>query len=295
MRRVFYGNITYACNNACRNCISHSVKERRSSILTIDDYRKVAERYCVCEDDIWNINGGEPTLSPFFNEIIDYCYSFSPHIIVYSNGRNLSGVPVRTIDKIERIIVPLYGAARDHDNYVKSPGAFSQTLGSLSGLIGYDNNLIELKLLLNEEGSIEELLETDSWPLLIRNKHFSVTRVLTGYNDNSVCSEKIAHTGELLIERLVDLGKKVRFYDIPFCSFSSSFQKRVESIYRHSSVYDPFVIHILPNSSKVLFYARDTDIKKDCNSCKHHCFCTMVMRNYFCPQISKDECLRVTE
>ena len=296
MKRIFYGNITYACNNSCRQCISHSVKEGCSSVLSINDFRSAAECYQVNKDDIWNINGGEPTLSPVFNEIINFCYELSPHIIVYSNGRNLGNVPLSIIDKIERIIVPLYGASGFHDDYVNCSGAFSQTLNSLAKLIYYDNNLIELKLLLNEDGAIEELQKTDSWSLLFRNTHFSVTRVLSGYDDNTVCSDKVAHLAELLIDKLVKAGKEVRFYDIPFCMFSLEFQHRIESIYRATEIYDPYVIHILPNKgSRIEYYAQETDIKKECARCKHHCFCTMVMRNYFCPQVNSDECTRVTE
>lgn len=129
--RVCYCNITYKCNNNCRNCISHNVKRHTDREVTVEDYIFFKEHFHLDENDIWTISGGEPTLSNNFVHIVNYCHSVSPHIIVYSNGRRLNLLPTEILKKIERIIVPVYGEKAFHNRYVNSPYAYDETMRSL--------------------------------------------------------------------------------------------------------------------------------------------------------------------
>lgn len=95
--RVCYCNITYKCNNNCRNCISHNVKRHTDREVTVEDYIFFKEHFHLDENDIWTISGGEPTLSNNFVHIVNYCHSVSPHIIVYSNGRRLDLLPTEIL------------------------------------------------------------------------------------------------------------------------------------------------------------------------------------------------------
>ena len=45
MNRIFYANITFACNNRCANCISHSVRGYSNDSLSVNDFRLIDEKF----------------------------------------------------------------------------------------------------------------------------------------------------------------------------------------------------------------------------------------------------------
>lgn len=291
MNRIFYANITFACNNRCANCISHSVRGYSNDSLSVNDFRLIDEKFNINKGDIWNINGGEPTLSKHFPQIINFCYSKSPHIILYSNGRLISSISNNILDKIERIIIPIYGPESIHDEYVQSNGAYKETVNSLTQIIRRNPEKCEIKLLFNSNSSIQSLIASSDWPELSKNIHFSITRVLSSYKDSSPCSLETNHAAEELITKLVSEGKKVRYYDLPFCQFSQGFQRRIKQSYKDSNKLDSNVISILSNGNyKISNYRIPTSYFEQCQECSNSELCVMIMRNIFCPIIEQKEC-----
>lgn len=176
MRRIVYFNITYQCNNCCRNCISHNVRRHSAKKVSVEDYKIIQNRFGIGENDIWTISGGEPTLSQNFEEIISFCRKYSSHITVYSNGRMLYNLSLNTLNNIERIIVPIYGIEYEHNKYVQNNRAYGETLESLNKIIKYSPHKIEMKLMLSESiSNIEDLIESKDWEVISPNIHFSVS------------------------------------------------------------------------------------------------------------------------
>lgn len=296
MSNIIYSNITFCCNNNCKNCVSHSVRENASHSLSVSDFKEAVARINVGKDDVWNLNGGEPTLNKELPKIIEFCHSKSKHIILYSNGRNLNNLSDHILDKIERIIVPIYGAELEHNDYVRNPCAFQETINSLERIIQENPDKIDIKILLQTPESFEILKSGDVWPLLCNNKHFSVSRVLQGYKDDKPCNQKISDYAEALILELISLHKIVRFYDFPFCHFSKYFQEYIRSIYYPSFNYNPIVSSIgYDGQIKESLYQKKTTYFSNCSECELQVFCTMIMRNYFCPVVHIGECHITTE
>lgn len=291
--KVCYCNITYKCNNVCDCCVSYNVKRHNPKEITIDDYKLLREQNSIGEDDIWTISGGEPTMSPYFADIINYCYQYSSHIIVYSNGRNLSTIPVDIINRIERIIIPLYGVESIHNQYVGSAKAYKETIKSIERILEFNKNKIDLKILLAEDNETEMLMNSQEWNVLKYNSHFSVTRLLD--ESHPLCS-RLVNSAERVIRCLVSAGKKVRFYDFPFCWFSKIFQKEISEMPLHLSNIDRQVICGTTGGRQILFsFNKRSDYFAHCSNCVNAIYCTMIMKNYFCPSIEDGKILITTE
>lgn len=290
-------NVTFSCNNACINCISTSVKKRKELILTTHDLDEVDEYFHLTSDDICNINGGEPTLSPYLERIIKWCRARTSHIILYSNGRLLSSLPSAIIDCLERIIVPLYGDEISHDEYVGVKGAYRETLLSIAPIIEHYPLKIDLKLLISDGDGIINFMSGKDWHLVSGNIHFSITRVLPGYDNNGDCTKRISSIAEGIISKLINDDKIIRYYDIPFCTFTYAFQKSLENIFRNDFFYDPNVIHIKEEGKHKIFnYHMETSYQKlPCDSCSKKGLCVQIMHNYFCPCIKDGICFTCTE
>ena len=284
-KRILYCNITYACNNNCEHCISYNVRNKSKRAVSLEDYELLQHRFQLTENDIWTISGGEPTLSPSFTDIIDFCYKVSKHIIVYTNGRKLGSISKSTLDKIERIIVPIYGAEEQHNKYVANNLAYKETMESIAKIIDYDPNKIDLKIILDENIDTEALFLTRDWNILKTNQNFSVTRVLK--KENIQCSFQIASRASVIVETLIQANKGVRLYDIPLCLLSQNIQKILFPFRNISVDYDTHVICASMGGHYQLFdFHKETDWFPRCLNCSLKKLCCMVMKNYFCPKVN---------
>ena len=136
-------------------------------------------------NDVWTISGGEPTLNPDFNDIVSFCHNYSNHIIVYSNGRTLSKIPKKTLSRIERIIVPIYGDEATHNEYVRSSNAYRETIDSMVKVLDYDTNKLDVKILFIDPQKGISFLKSPEWNDVITNNHFSISRVINqGQQEN---------------------------------------------------------------------------------------------------------------
>lgn len=297
-KRIFYFNITFSCNNKCRNCISHSTMNHNIQVIDVNDLIAIDELYHIRSIDIVNINGGEPTLSCYFEEIINWIFDRSHHIVVYSNGRNISRLPRKIINKIERFIIPIYGHEYAHDKYVGVNGAYHETMESLIGLLNAGIvDKCEIKLLFEETGNIEDFIQCDDWQLLLSNHRFSITRVLDNINDCQPCSLMLSSKAEETIVSLIRHGKCIKFYDFPICQFSKSFQDYLEMIYDNEPIqYSENVIYCGKNGNSIhVDYRRKTSYWEKCKKCSKSIICTQIMHNYFCPIIENDVCKLIIE
>lgn len=295
MKRICYCNITYQCNNSCEDCISYNVKRHTHREVTLEDYRYFQNVFKFGNCDTWTISGGEPTLSDSFSDIIDFCHSISPHIIVYTNGRNLSNFTWNTIAKIERFIVPLYGNEKIHNEYVKSSNAYKETMNSIQRIISRDTDKVDIKLILQEDRNTESLFCTGDWACIKENKNFSVTRLIT--KESPQCSNSLAFRADCIIQELMGLKKNVRFYDIPFCMLTKDLQLHLSKmpLKKITNVDTTVICGSSQQRYKLFFFNKRTDCKSECKDCCHHELCSMIMQNYFCPMITGSEVCQTTE
>lgn len=297
MNKAYYFNITYKCNNRCKNCISYSTRHHLNLDIDVNDIDAAIKKFNISIDDRWIINGGEPTLSPYFVQIIEKCWQYSHHIVLYTNGRLLKKFPSNVIDKIERIIVPLYGSSADHDAYTNVNGSWMETVNNLINIIRYNNDKLDIKLIIGKDFKrFSSLFANKKWEEISMNKRFSITRVLPDFKSISKPTDNLTKYAEELITKLLAQHKIVRFYDYPYCQFTERFQTYLEKIYT-PELNNFFKItccwknknYSYENWNNTHFY------DEKCKMCSKNHFCAMIMRNYHCIEIYNDKCWISTE
>ena len=284
MRRICYCNITYKCNNNCRYCISHNVRKGTDRNLCLDDYSFFQKHFSLGGNDVWTISGGEPTLHPCFNDIVSFCYSYSKHVIVYSNGRTLSKLPEETLSKIERIIIPIYGDEATHNEYVRNSNAYKETIDSVAKILNYDKSKLDIKILFADPQKGISFLKSSEWNDIIVNNHFSISRVI----DNRLqdyCRD-ICRAASDVLDSLLDLNKIVRFYDLPLCELRYGTLSRILRFKNLTNIFDANVICGSTEHRYTIFpFNKQADYFSKCEVCPNRCICTRIMQNYFAPVI----------
>lgn len=284
MRRVCYCNITYKCNNNCQCCISHNVRKGTNSNLGLDDYSFFQKKFSLCADDVWTISGGEPTLNPNFNDIISFCHNYSKHIIVYSNGRTLAKLPRETLNKIERIIVPIYGDETTHNEYVRNGDAYKETIASIVKILEFDKDKLDLKILFIDSQKGIGFLKSSEWHDVVANKHFSISRVINDRQRNDF--HDICRAASDVFDSLLALDKVVRFYDLPLCELRCGTLSRILKSVDLTRIFDPNVICGSTDHRYTLFpFNKQTDDYPKCEACPNRLICVRIMQNYFSPVI----------
>ena len=146
-----------------------------------------------------------------------------------------------------------------------------------------------------EHDNMDLFFNSSMWDFLKKNKHFSVSRVLST-TEKSGCSTIIAQKAEIIIKELLKLEKSIRFYDIPVCLFSKDLQDYLSRTHIEAMNYDPIVICGSSDKRYKLFsFNKPTDLQKKCTYCEMLSVCSMIMQNYFCPMLNASKITITTE
>jgi mycofactocin radical SAM maturase len=137
--------LTYACNLACRHCLSSSGRRDPAELSTaeakavIDELERMQVFYV-------NIGGGEPTIRPDFWELVDYATAHHVGVKFSTNGvritpevaarlapsgRGSGGVPRSGYVDVQ---ISLDGATADVNDAVRGEGSFSMALRAMENL-----------------------------------------------------------------------------------------------------------------------------------------------------------------
>jgi len=294
--RLFYFNIDYICNNNCKYCCSKSTRNRLSDIIEIEDIEVLIKKFNINCNDTIVLSGGEPTVSPVFFDIITLLHQVTQKIIVYTNGRLINGIDDNLIGCIQRFIVPVYGLLENHDNYVGVKGAFKETYEGMIRLIKHNVDILELKIVYDSERNFTELVNSSCFKTLMKNNRFSITRLLIQSGEEQIIQKKSLNIIEDEIVYLWSLGKKVKFYDFPFCTFSDNFKTKIRFCYNPelNEMYDIFYCKAGGVSNRISF-DKKSDYFNKCLYCHDNIFCCKMMQNYYCPIVYDNTCRLSTE
>lgn len=165
MKRIFYYNIDYFCNNNCLFCFSVSTG-RDKGIIPLEQIKKDVSFWNMDKTDLIVLNGGEPTLHPDFYNIIEYIINKTESFIsIYTNGTIIDTKRIPNTERI-KIIIPIHGNAEDHDLITQNPGSYQSTLKSLHEMQNKKNfmsiKFIVGKILVNSEFLISKFLEKEN-------------------------------------------------------------------------------------------------------------------------------------
>ncbi len=145
---VYYYNINYICNNKCVFCFSYNVGDSKKEIA----FRKIVEEIESCNLDSGDtvvINGGEPSLSIYFEQLLIYLSKLECRVVVYTNGRRLKDIVIPNSDNIQ-FVIPVHGDGRLHDKITQVEGSYQNTIESIKSL-QEKGVLYSIKFIINDE------------------------------------------------------------------------------------------------------------------------------------------------
>jgi sulfatase maturation enzyme AslB (radical SAM superfamily) len=229
---ALYFNITEGCNNVCCFCASDSPGKK--SYISTEIFCDSLRKYKLDINSQVVINGGEPTIHPGFNQILNCAIETGGRVILFTNGRSFANKNTNSnlvINKLHRISIPIYGAEQEvHDRLVGRKGAWKQTILGLKNLDALrKSNLgpteLELKLLavrpsLSEWPKIVEYLTKIIKPperIVLSGLILSNT-LLANQQDLIPSMQELLIPINETIRRLRDLNiKLILLWAIPWC------------------------------------------------------------------------------
>lgn len=128
----FFLELTPACNNACPGCGNVFASDRSCPPFSAAEWATVVERLAPYQPRL-RLTGGEPTMHPEFEQIVNHVQSLGFPFTIFSNARWQD--PDRVLDclsgvsSLEGILVSLHGArAESHEAFTNTPGSFEETV-----------------------------------------------------------------------------------------------------------------------------------------------------------------------
>ena len=133
--RLFFVELTPACNNTCVGCGNVFADNRSPEPLSAQEWCTVLDR--IAPSTSWlKITGGEPTLHPEFEEIIEHAAALGIPFTLFTNARwleperlvyFLAGIP-----QLNGLLISLHGArAQSHEAFTCTPGSFDETVTNI--------------------------------------------------------------------------------------------------------------------------------------------------------------------
>lgn len=133
--------LTYACNLACRHCLSSSGRRDPRELTTgeakwvIDELERMQVFYV-------NIGGGEPTIRPDFWELVDYATAHHVGVKFSTNGVRIApdvAARLASSDYVD-VQISLDGATAEVNDTVRGTGSFATAVRAMENLAaaGFD-------------------------------------------------------------------------------------------------------------------------------------------------------------
>ncbi len=275
-------NITYECNNRCIFCISHNTKNRTRHVENpLEIIKEVNNEYKFSERDLFIVNGGEPTTSPDFKNILDYLLETEINIVVYTNGRTLSKYLEYTKNSRIRWIIAFYGLNELHDKYTGRKASFLETLNSLQSIAVKNRSNVSVKFLIENKEQIEQFKELSEMLSDYNEIHLSLI-----LNDNISNRLELGKYVSVLIKELLKTHI-VKLSNLPLCSLDSTIKIDLENM-TVKNISEYFFIDEKANVKRI-DYDRNHKWLSQCDSCKLHNICCDNYRKYRALKIYKDE------
>ncbi len=127
--------LTYACNLACRHCLSSSGRRDPRELSTaecqavIDELERMQVFYV-------NIGGGEPTVRPDFWQLVDYATAHHVGVKFSTNGVKITPDAARRLAASDYVDVQisLDGATAEVNDAVRGAGSYATALAAMRNL-----------------------------------------------------------------------------------------------------------------------------------------------------------------
>jgi len=256
MNTLYLGGI---CNNNCYSCsnkinVNKSLKSLKDEISHFDKNEPIL------------IKGGEPTIYPYFFELLEYLKNLNyKKIMILTNGRMfsyLNNVKKISLYKNVEFLIKLLGSnSLIHDNLTRMEHSFEQTISGIMNLqkerINFsviitvlEQNFVFLEkmiILLNRIGTYKIIISSAKPS---NNKNY--TQVVMPF-----------HEMKNILYRLGSLSNQVYFEDIPFCFLAEK---------KNKALIDSF---------STISELKQKFVSEKCKSCLNFDLCPKIWNSYF--------------
>src|SRR5580658_9616453 len=131
--------LTYACNLACRHCLSSSGR-RDPAELTPAEARSVIDELAAMQVFYVNVGGGEPMLRADFFDLLAYAVDHGVGVKFSTNGTRLTrarAVQLASMDYVD-VQVSIDGATAEVNDDVRGVGSFAAAMAAMEHLAAAD-------------------------------------------------------------------------------------------------------------------------------------------------------------
>ncbi|MBQ3625140.1 MAG: radical SAM protein [Synergistaceae bacterium] len=282
----------YSCNNKCVHCVIEDSRdklcaENKKPDLTTQECFDLIEQAVKCGADNIILTGGEVTIRPDFDKLINKILEYKLDITIQTNARAFCRQ--RIIDIIANIsniqfITALHGStAKTHDNITQVTGSFDETCEGIKNLRSL-NKLVIIKVVISKI-NLEELNEIILLALKLGVKYLcfafphgqgaarkNFEKLMPRYKDLKTKLKEIIYTAK-------EHEIKIEFEAVPFCVIPYAMHLVGELKYFKSNTLCSQVHEKVFDWDKV---RKDIKIKPElCGRCDMNLFCEGVWREYY--------------
>ncbi|WP_439679602.1 radical SAM/SPASM domain-containing protein [Embleya sp. MST-111070] len=129
--------VTGGCQLACTHCLSSSSPKGTHGVMTLDDWRAVIIDAAGIGVSRIQLIGGEPTLYPAWDALVDLSLSLGLRVEVYSNLYKVLPATWETFERPGVSVATSYysDTPAEHDSITTKPGSYHRTRSNISEVI----------------------------------------------------------------------------------------------------------------------------------------------------------------
>ena len=274
MTRILYFNITFACNNRCVFCFSHSTFFDNTYTIKENDVVKAIKKYNISSFDRVILNGGEPTLHPGLLNIARLLYETGAEIVLYTNGRKLKNKAYcnELVKMVDRVVIPIHGEESVHDFITQKKDSYSDTICGIGNVLMADNRKLELKFIVTDDMIHSFFSITD---FLLHHNFNPYSIVLTGVvptmvsQINQVSPPSSNDLGEYISYQLNNLlqvfSGSIKLFDCELCHLSEDIRAYIYALPLKNNnhlKYDYYYFDGKYNTGKLIHYNNNRECKE---------------------------------
>lgn len=282
MAKLHYFNITYNCDSDCMFCAANvGIIDHQGYTMKPEDVLEELHRSDVKSGDRSIISGGEPTLSPYFWQILDICDELGCCIDLTTNGHFfVDNDNVYKILKYDPVVIriPVFGLEKQHDHLTGVQGGYNKVitaLDNLSKIARKANVTVNVKFLLCK-ATVNSNAEAFEHLLAKYRNMFEYT-----LSPLLVSQKAIMHKSELLLPYRELIAQSIDFVEnenincdiIPLCLLS---EKKRNSILKRKRVD----FTKLYNDAHIHVDHMDNFHCNSCDNCRFNPYCDRFLPSY---------------